>query len=663
LESDWRTLISQSELHVEPALPDPAENKNQNLSLFWPTDLSVSCGDGSAASNHTSGSNATHDYDETDAQFDDTCAPATLNATADTVERVAHGYVDGDEVVLYDVATTTGVVAGERYFVVNKTANDFQVSRTAGGAALAMTSDGTANLLPYKQVAITITPQAAQNLTSFNINAMPAGVGDYASLPWLEVIASMPSCTSITAFGASYLLERVNFLSLGAVTTLSNLFTSCHAVEKIDFPSAWGTSVTNTSGLFSNCHHLVEVGLFTVTSVTNTANMFAFCYRLPRLPDFVFSGTITNSSGMFKECWALQTLANVTVNVASVTDGSYMFAYCTSMTAAPTTLSFSSATTVTYLFYLCSRLTSLGTLSITGAANADNAFQNTSSLERISSLNLSGITSLASGFSGSGVRELPTLDLGGITGSLANAFNSTRALQKLVISDIGLPTSMASFARDSEIESCEIQGGSFASLTTLATAFSICSRLHTVVMPSDTDATLTSAVQMFTESVQLVNVPYFYTGAVTSAGGMFSYCYSLKSIPQYDFGAVTDASNLFVACRNLLSIPALNLAAATNCSGTFQQCGRLMELPAISFTSATNLSNLFANSASLMRILATDLEISFSIQSCALGVTALNELYTNLPTVVGQTITVTGNPGTSGDDPTIATAKGWTVTG
>jgi S-adenosylmethionine synthetase len=46
-----------------------------------------------------------------------------------------------------------------------------------------------------------------------------------------------------------------------------------------------------------------------------------------------------------------------------------------------------------------------------------------------------------------------------------------------------------------------------------------------------------------------------------------------------------------------------------------------------------------------------------------LSANALNEIYTNLPTVVEQTITVTGNYGNASDDPTIATAKGWTVTG
>ena len=46
------------------------------------------------------------------------------------------------------------------------------------------------------------------------------------------------------------------------------------------------------------------------------------------------------------------------------------------------------------------------------------------------------------------------------------------------------------------------------------------------------------------------------------------------------------------------------------------------------------------------------------------GAAALNEIYANLSANgAGKTITVTGNYGTASDDPSIATAKGWTVTG
>jgi hypothetical protein len=65
----------------------------------------------------------------------------------------------------------------------------------------------------------------------------------------------------------------------------------------------------------------------------------------------------------------------------------------------------------------------------------------------------------------------------------------------------------------------------------------------------------------------------------------------------------------------------------------------------------------------LSQIKATGIKFTFSVANCKLSAAALNEIYTNLATVTGQTITVSGNHGTNADDPTIATAKGWTVSG
>jgi hypothetical protein len=72
---------------------------------------------------------------------------------------------------------------------------------------------------------------------------------------------------------------------------------------------------------------------------------------------------------------------------------------------------------------------------------------------------------------------------------------------------------------------------------------------------------------------------------------------------------------------------------------------------------------LFNACPSIARIQATGFNFTFSVASLKLGGTQLDEIYTNLPIAVGQTITVTGNYGTATDNPAIATAKGWTVTG
>jgi hypothetical protein len=101
-------------------------------------------------------------------------------------------------------------------------------------------------------------------------------------------------------------------------------------------------------------------------------------------------------------------------------------------------------------------------------------------------------------------------------------------------------------------------------------------------------------------------------------------------------------SNMLNSCGSLSSVPAFNVSAVS---------------------SSGNFSNMFAACNSLSRIQASNFNYTFSVANCKLGATELNEIYTNLPVAVGQTITVSNNVGTTGDDPTIATLKGWTVTG
>jgi hypothetical protein len=75
----------------------------------------------------------------------------------------------------------------------------------------------------------------------------------------------------------------------------------------------------------------------------------------------------------------------------------------------------------------------------------------------------------------------------------------------------------------------------------------------------------------------------------------------------------------------------------------------------------TSMSSMFSTCPSLASLLFPA-SITFTVASCKLSPAALDALYTSLPTVTGKTITVTGNYGTSGHTPSIATAKGWTVT-
>jgi hypothetical protein len=120
---------------------------------------------------------------------------------------------------------------------------------------------------------------------------------------------------------------------------------------------------------------------------------------------------------------------------------------------------------------------------------------------------------------------------------------------------------------------------------------------------------------------------------------MIQYCYVLQSVPVFNTAAVTNMVSMFDSCFALQSVPAFNTAAVTSMGSIFFTCPSLTESK------------------------MTGCAVSISYVSCNLSAAALNEIYTNLATATAKTITVTGNYGAASDDPTIATAKGWTVTG
>ncbi len=73
----------------------------------------------------------------------DTDLACTFTDAGDLVTSAGHGFVNNNPIRFARVTTTTGIGTGTTYWVINATANTFQVSATKGGAAIALTGDGT----------------------------------------------------------------------------------------------------------------------------------------------------------------------------------------------------------------------------------------------------------------------------------------------------------------------------------------------------------------------------------------------------------------------------------------------------------------------------------------------------------------------------------------
>lgn len=250
--------------------------------------------------------------------------------------------------------------------------------------------------------------------------------------------------------------------------------------------------------------------------------------------------------------------------------------------------------------------------------------------------------------------------------------NGLRLLERINFVAVGTVTSVG-FINMVNLRKLDLPAGFFSSITNWQTMFLGCANLRHVDI-SSMPAGVTTMLAAFSGCTSLLELdfPSGTLASVTSFVQTFASCLSLRSIsfPAGAGAACTNAFQIFSTCPSLTYIEFPN-GFATSMTGAgggwaqgFDGCYNLTHIKfgTSIFGSLTSSPPSFANCPSLARIEGLAVPISFSVASCKLNAAALDEIYTALPSVTA-TITVTSNPGVSGDDPTIATAKGWTVTG
>ena len=190
--------------------------------------------------------------------------------------------------------------------------------------------------------------------------------------------------------------------------------------------------------------------------------------------------------------------------------------------------------------------------------------------------------------------------------------------------------------------------------------FSSCSALQQV--PALDTSSGTNFTGMFSSCYALQQVPALNTSSGTNFTGMFQQCYALQQVPALNTSSGTNFTNMFYNCSSLQQVPALNTSSGTNFTNMFYNCSSLQQVPALNTSSGTNFTNMFQSCYALQWSDVYGGRYAISYATANLSAAALDNIYTNLGTAAGaQTITVTGNWGTAGDDPTIATAKGFSV--
>jgi len=297
-------------------------------------------------------------------------------------------------------------------------------------------------------------------------------------------------------------------------------------------------------------------------------------------------------------------------------------------------------------------------VSVGAITNGNNMFLSCSALQSVPLFNLSSMTSGVNMFALCiSLQSIPLFNFGALTNG-SGMFQFLRSAQSLPLFNLSAMTD-----GNNMFGSClalqSVPAFNLSAMTNGSSMFGSCSSLQSV--PAFNLSAMTSGASMFGYCSALQSVGLLNLSAMTNGASMFSSCLALQSLPLFNLSAMTAGSNMFAGCTSLQSLPLFNLSAMTNGNNMFGSCATLQSVPAFNLSAMTTGTTMFASCSSLARCRATGIKDVISFASCKMSATQLNELYTNLATVTAKTITASGNWGYAASDPTIATAKGWTV--
>lgn len=558
--------------------------------------------------------------------------------------------ITGDYQINYGDGTSTAYTSGTAAYY-NYDFNDVELSGTnapiifnASAGVVERTAHGYTNGMPVSFYTITSTSGVSEGFSYYVVSATTD------TFKFATVVDG--SAVAFTNDGTATLLPYKVAVFTITPQSGSNLVS-------VDL----GKKHNQSSLQFYSTSYLeLLIASSTITSLTlggSTANVAQS--RILERAKLLELGNITSFASLFESCSSLQSV-EIANTITTVTNMTSMFSSCNNLQSVPL-FDTSSVTDMNSMFATCRALVNLPLFNTASVTNMSSIFNGCVALKKIPLFNTASVTNMTSMFNGcTTLQTVPLFNTISVT-NMQNMFNACTALKNVpLFNTSNVSNAAAMFQSCANLTTVPLFNT--AAVTTMSSMFSGCSNLTTI--PLFNTASVTSMSNMFGTCRKLKTVPQFNTASVTDMTSMFSNCLSLTEVPQFNTASVTNMQTMLASCTQLKTIPTLNTAAVTNFTSIVSGCTSLSIFPKLSAggpTASSGYSNLFNNCPSLKRIEATGIRYTFSVASCMLSSAALNEIYTNLPTVTGQTITVSGNYGTTGDDPTIATAKGWTVTG
>ena len=327
----------------------------------------------------------------------------------------------------------------------------------------------------YRQVVITITPQAGQNLSIINFQKYHSEVGgNYGFTAWLELYASTSHAdvlgglsnwmitttqTMIPMLKAVYILpcntvfdnrmgstmfkgqaENVEYVEISrpnVVILSSGPFQNLRLIKKFNILP--GTKVSDGKDLFLECNSLVEAPMLDLSSCIDTSYMFSNCSNLQTVPQYVTTN-VRNMSYMFNGCRSLETVP--LLDMQNNTTMLYMFSNCSVLKEVPL---FNTAKVTMFLsaFSSCQNLRSIPLFNTSKVTSFANAFSTCYQLRDVPLLDTSSCTDFSNMFAACySLVRVPTFNTSEAT-IMSSMFNNANALKSIPLFDTAKCTSIS----------------------------------------------------------------------------------------------------------------------------------------------------------------------------------------------------------------------------
>lgn len=562
-------------------------------------------------------------------------------------------------------------------------------------------SSSTYSTRGYRQAIVTVTPTTVgATFTEIGLNTRHSSrVGSTTSNPWLDVAVSAPTCTTVRmggydAAGArscmTNVLEQVTIVAHNQ-TNFSNMFRDMYALRSVPaFPTS---AITIMQDAFRNCVNLTYLPDFDFSSCTNFQTTFSDCVNLIRAPKMTLKsvGTANVSfSFTFQRCSSLKYVPYMDTSKVSNMNGTFLLNL--SLEEVPL-FDTSEVTNMGDMFSGCAILKTVPFFNTVKVTSMSGMFSSCRLLESVPTFNTAAVTDMQSMFyQCSALREVPAFN----TAAVTNFFQFIREASSLRTLPL-LTTSAATSIYLMCFNATSLQtlpSFDFSNVTDARQAFRNCSSLYEIGTLTFGSTKATNCQQMFEGANMLIKIPTI-TGFGASNVNAFLNSLGLQLVDGLDLGKVTTVSNNNMSVGgNLTKAVFTNMRWTQSVANQALGAAQLDEMYTSLAVLNPNVTNV-TGSGTVVTYTVDDIRAFVSARTVTItGVdpVAYNLTSVNVATVTptvgnagtftvnnaatgtyvsggvatlqdNKTITVTGNPGTGGDTPSIATNKGWTVTG